>query len=281
MVVGLAEIGDKTQILSMILAARFHRAIPIIFGIFFATIANHAAAGLVGTLFGSFLAGPWMRRILGISFLSVAVWALFPDKYEAADNSIGRWGAFTSTLIAFFLAEIGDKTQIATVGLAARFEHFLLVVGGTTLGMMLANIPAVMIGDRLAGKLPVKAIRIIAAIVFAGLGLLTVLGIGRQHRISAYASKSTPQSPAGGAPADRCLAHHLDDATALRSSAHHLRCDALFLRGIEASSRAGQKTSQSQDVLFYPLWPHPHRSVREGAGNGPQRFIEGSPDAGF
>jgi len=179
MVVGLAEIGDKTQILSMILAARFHRPIPIIFGIFFATIANHAAAGLVGTLFGSFLAGPWMRWILGISFLSVAVWALFPDKYEAGDNSIGRWGAFTSTLVAFFLAEIGDKTQIATVGLAARFEHFLPVVAGTTLGMMLANIPAVILGDRLAGELPVRAIRIIAAIVFAGLGVLTLLGIGK------------------------------------------------------------------------------------------------------
>jgi Ca2+/H+ antiporter, TMEM165/GDT1 family len=179
MVVGLAEIGDKTQILSMILAARFHRPMPIILGIFFATIANHAAAGLAGTLFGSFLAGPWMRWILGISFLSVAVWALFPDKYEGADNAISRWGAFTSTLIAFFLAEIGDKTQIATVGLAARFEQFYSVVAGTTLGMMLANIPSVMLGDRLSGKLPVKAIRVIAAIVFAGLGVLTLLEFGK------------------------------------------------------------------------------------------------------
>lgn len=174
MVVGLAEIGDKTQILSMILAARFHRPLPIIFGILFATIANHSAAGLAGTLFGSFLAGPWMRWVLGISFLSVAVWALFPDKYEGDARAISRAGAFMSTLVAFFLAEIGDKTQIATVGLAARFEQFDPVVAGTTLGMMLANVPVVIIGDRLAGKLPVNAIRITAAIVFAGLGVLTL-----------------------------------------------------------------------------------------------------------
>jgi putative Ca2+/H+ antiporter (TMEM165/GDT1 family) len=141
MVVGLAEIGDKTQILSMILAARFHRPIPIIFGILFATIANHAAAGLAGTLFGEFLAGPWMRWILGISFMSVAVWALFPDKYEEKPEAISRFGAFVSTLVAFFLAEIGDKTQIATIGLAARFEQFYPVVAGTTLGMMLAERP--------------------------------------------------------------------------------------------------------------------------------------------
>jgi putative Ca2+/H+ antiporter (TMEM165/GDT1 family) len=156
MVVGLAEIGDKTQILSMILAARFHRPIPIIFGILFATIANHAAAGLAGTLFGSLLNGPWMPWILGISFLSVAVWALFPDKYEDNDKAISRWGAFMSTLIAFFLAEIGDKTQIATIGLAARFEQFYPVVAGTTLGMMLANVPAVFLGDKLADRLPVN-----------------------------------------------------------------------------------------------------------------------------
>ena len=120
-----------------------------------------------------------MRWILGISFLSVAVWALFPDKYEEREQAMSRWGAFMSTLIAFFLAEIGDKTQIATVGLAARFEQFLPVVTGTTLGMMLANVPAVILGDRLAGRLPVKAIRIIAAIVFAVLGVLTLIGVGK------------------------------------------------------------------------------------------------------
>jgi putative Ca2+/H+ antiporter (TMEM165/GDT1 family) len=179
MVVGLAEIGDKTQILSLMLAARFRRPVPIIFGIFFATVANHAAAGFAGTLFGSLLSGPWMRWILGISFLSVAVWALFPDKYEGDDRGIRRSGAFVSTLIAFFLAEIGDKTQIATVGLAARFEQFYPVVTGTTLGMMLANVPAVLLGSKLADRLPVKAIRITAAIVFAALGVLTLAGVGK------------------------------------------------------------------------------------------------------
>ena len=178
MVVGLAEFGDKTQILSMILAARFQRPVPIIFGILFATIANHAAAGLAGTLFGGLMSGPWARWILGISFLSVAVWALFPDKYEGDPKAISRVGAFTSTLAAFFLAEIGDKTQIATVALAARFEQFYPVVAGTTLGMMLANIPAVIVGARIAGKLPVKAIRITAAIVFVALGVLSFTDFG-------------------------------------------------------------------------------------------------------
>jgi len=174
LVVGLAEIGDKTQILSLMLAARFLRPVPIIFGIFFATIANHSAAGLAGTFFGDVLSGPWMRWILGLSFLSVAVWALFPDKYEGDDRAISRSGAFTATLCAFFIAEIGDKTQIATVGLAARFEQFYPVVIGTTLGMMLANIPAVLIGDRIAEKLPIREIRIAAAVVFAALGFLTI-----------------------------------------------------------------------------------------------------------
>jgi Ca2+/H+ antiporter, TMEM165/GDT1 family len=119
-----------------------------------------------------------MRWTLGISFLSVAVWALFPDKYEGDDKGMSRSGAFLSTLCAFFLAEIGDKTQIATIGLAARFEAFYPIVIGTTLGMMLANIPAVLIGDRIADKLPVKAIRITAAVVFAALGVLTFAGVG-------------------------------------------------------------------------------------------------------
>jgi putative Ca2+/H+ antiporter (TMEM165/GDT1 family) len=178
MLVGLAEIGDKTQILSLMLAARFQRPLPIIFGIFFATLANHAAAGLVGTFFGRLITGSWMRWILGISFLSVAVWALFPDKHAGDGKAISRAGAFTATLITFFLAEIGDKTQIATIGLAARFELFYPVVIGTTIGMMLANIPAVIIGDRIADRLPVRGIRVAAAVVFAILGLVTLAGGG-------------------------------------------------------------------------------------------------------
>lgn len=174
LVVGLAEIGDKTQILSFMLAARFQRPVPIIFGTLF---ANHAAAGFAGTLFGSLLAGPWMRWILGLSFLSVAVWALFPGKYEGSDTATSRSGVFITTLVAFFCAEIGDKTQIATVALAARFEVFYFVVLGTTLGMMLANIPAVLIGNKLAGRLPVRGIRISAAIVFATLGAISLSGM--------------------------------------------------------------------------------------------------------
>ena len=159
------------------LAARFLRPVPIIFGILFATLANHAAAGLAGTLFGSLLTGPWMRWVLGLSFLSVAVWALIPDKYEGDDRGFTRSGAFVTTLCAFFLAEIGDKTQIAPIGLAAQFEQFSPVVIGTTLGMMIANIPAVLVGNKIADKLPVKAIRVTAAIVFATLGVFTLIGI--------------------------------------------------------------------------------------------------------
>jgi len=178
LVVGLAEIGDKTQILSLMLAARFRRPLPIILGIFVATLANHALAGLAGTVAGALFSGAWMRWVLGLSFLSVAVWALFPDQYDGNPQSVGRFGAFASTLAAFFLAEIGDKTQIATVGLAARFEQFYPVVLGTTLGMMLANIPAVLLGDRIAERLPVRAIRIAAAVVFVVLGVLTIAGLG-------------------------------------------------------------------------------------------------------
>lgn len=175
-IVGLAEIGDKTQILSLLLAARFMRPVPILLGILFATLANHAVAGLAGTLFGYLLSGARMRWILGASFLGVAVWALIPDKYAGATGAqISRSGAFTATLVAFFLAEIGDKTQIATIGLAARFEQFYPVVMGTTLGMMLANVPVVLIGHRLADRVPVRTIRIIAAAAFAALAIFTIL----------------------------------------------------------------------------------------------------------
>lgn len=174
-IVGLAEIGDKTQILSLVLAARFQRPLPIIGGILCATILNHAAAGFAGAFFGSLFDGPWMRWVLGLSFLSVAVWALFPDRFEPGTAG-RRFGPFLTTLIAFFLAEIGDKTQIATIGLAARFAEFTPVVIGTTLGMMLANVPVVLIGNKAAGRLPLRAIRIAAAIAFAALGVLTLIG---------------------------------------------------------------------------------------------------------
>ncbi|MBV9198936.1 MAG: TMEM165/GDT1 family protein [Alphaproteobacteria bacterium] len=174
--VGLAEIGDKTQIVALMLAARFPRPVPLLLGILCAKLLNHGAAGLVATLLGSMLDGPWMGWALGISFMGVAIWALFPDRYEAKGENVRRFGAFMSSLLAFFLAEIGDKTQIVTIALAARFEVFFPVVLGTTLGMMAANIPAVVIGNRMAKKLPLRAIRIASAIPFAGLGAATLLG---------------------------------------------------------------------------------------------------------
>ncbi len=154
--VALAEIGDKTQLLALMLAAHFRRPWPIIAGILIATLANHAGAGLAGTLLGNLLTGAWLRWIVGLSFLAMAIWALFPDKQDPEDGALARRGAFVTTVIVFFLAEIGDKTQIATIALAARFEQLYAVVLGTTLGMMLANVPAVILGDRLAGKLPLK-----------------------------------------------------------------------------------------------------------------------------
>ncbi|MGE0258801.1 MAG: TMEM165/GDT1 family protein [Alphaproteobacteria bacterium] len=173
--VALAEIGDRTQLLALMLAARFRRPWPIVFGILIATLANHAGAGIAGMLLGSLLSGEWLRWIVGISFLAMAVWALFPDRHDAGDGVLSRGGALVTTIVVFFLVEIGDKTQIATIGLAARFEQLYAVVLGTTLGMMLANIPVVILGDRLAGKLPLRAIRCAAALVFAVLGVVTIV----------------------------------------------------------------------------------------------------------
>jgi putative Ca2+/H+ antiporter (TMEM165/GDT1 family) len=173
--VALAEIGDKTQLLALMLAARYRRPWPIIAGILIATLANHAGAGIAGMLLGTLLTGAWLRWVVGLSFLAMAVWALFPDKQDAEDGAPARGGAFVTTAIVFFLVEIGDKTQIATIGLAARFEQLYAVVLGTTVGMMLANVPAVILGDRLAGKVPLKAVRYTAALVFAALGIATII----------------------------------------------------------------------------------------------------------
>jgi putative Ca2+/H+ antiporter (TMEM165/GDT1 family) len=174
--VALAEIGDKTQLLALLLAARFQRPWPIVFGFLIATIANHAGAGAAGALLGNLLAGEWLRWAIGATFLAMAVWTLVPDKYEEGAGAPARGGAFVATVIVFFLAEIGDKTQIATIGLAARFDEAVYaVVLGTTAGMMLANVPAVILGDRLAGRLPLTAIRYAAAFVFAALGIATII----------------------------------------------------------------------------------------------------------
>jgi putative Ca2+/H+ antiporter (TMEM165/GDT1 family) len=175
-VVALAEIGDKTQLLAFILAAKFRRPVPIIAGILAATLVNHGLAGWVGSWITSHLDPKILRWLLGFSFLAMAVWTLIPDKLDEDDAKLARFGVFGTTLIAFFLAEMGDKTQIATVALAAQYHAFYSVVAGTTLGMMIANVPAVVLGDRIANRMPVALVHKIAAAVFAALGIAVLFG---------------------------------------------------------------------------------------------------------
>ena len=174
-IVALAEIGDKTQLLALVLAARFRRPWPIMAGILFATLLNHAAAAAVGAWAGDFLHGPYGRWLLALSFFAVAVWALIPDRLDGDSVGRRRAGAFLTTLVCFFLVEIGDKTQVATVALAATYDAVTAVVLGTTLGMMIANVPAVLIGERAATRLPLRLIRSVAAAAFAALGLFVLL----------------------------------------------------------------------------------------------------------
>jgi putative Ca2+/H+ antiporter (TMEM165/GDT1 family) len=177
-VVALAEIGDKTQLLAFVLGARFRRPWPIVAGILVATLANHAAAGAVGAALAAWLGPDRLRWALGFGFLAMAGWILVPDRLDDPDAvARPRRGAFVTTLVAFFLAEMGDKTQIATVALAARFDALLQVVLGTTLGMLVANVPAVLVGDLLAHRMPVRLVHTIAAALFAVLGLATLLGV--------------------------------------------------------------------------------------------------------
>jgi putative Ca2+/H+ antiporter (TMEM165/GDT1 family) len=176
-IVAIAEIGDKTQLLSLVLAARLRRPWAIVAGILVATLLNHAIAGAVGAWVLSALGPHVMRWVLGVSFLAMAAWALVPDRLDDGDAStLSRWGAFGTTLVAFFLAEMGDKTQVATVALAARYDALVAVVAGTTLGMMLANVPVVLFGDRLTRRVPLRLVRAIAAAIFAALGLAALLG---------------------------------------------------------------------------------------------------------
>lgn len=167
--VALAEIGDKTQLLALLLAARFRKPWPIVAGILVATLLNHALAAWFGTLVAQWLTPDVLRWVVAISFLAVAVWTLKPDKLDDEDGALPARGAFVATTIAFFLAEIGDKTQVATVLLAARYHPFWEVVAGTTLGMLVANVPVVLLGSRLADRLPLKTARTVAAIVFLAL----------------------------------------------------------------------------------------------------------------
>ena len=178
-VVALAEIGDKTQLLAFILAARFKKPVPIILGILAATVVNHGLAGALGAWITAVVSAEMMRWALGLSFLGMAVWTLIPDKIEDEETQIAqRFGVFGATLITFFLAEMGDKTQIATVALAAHYAAPVMVVIGTTLGMLIADVPAVFVGDKLAAKIPMKLVHSIAAAIFAALGAATLLGAG-------------------------------------------------------------------------------------------------------
>lgn len=178
-VVALGEMGDKTQLLALLLATRFKRPLPIILGIFVATIANHALAGAVGNWFASLLGPQWLRWVVGVSFIGMAIWTLIPDEIED-DLAKSRHvlGVFGTTVVAFFLAEMGDKTQLVTVALAARYQELMWVVMGTTLGMMISNVPAVFIGDWLVKKVPLKWVHGIAALIFAGMGVAALLNVG-------------------------------------------------------------------------------------------------------
>lgn len=164
--------------LAFILAAKFRKPVPIILGILVATLANHGVAGALGAWITGLLAPEMLRWILGISFLAMAAWTLIPDKFDENDAKLAHSGVFMTTLIAFFLAEMGDKTQIATVALAASYNALILVVLGTTLGMMIANVPAVLLGNRIADKLPVRAVHVMAALIFVALGVAVLLGAG-------------------------------------------------------------------------------------------------------
>ena len=178
-VVALAEIGDKTQLLAFILAARFKKPLPIILGILAATLVNHGLAGALGAWITASISPQTLRWVLGLSFIGMAIWTLIPDKIEEEETQIAnRFGVFGATLITFFLAEMGDKTQIATVAMAAHYATPVLVVAGTTLGMLIADVPAVFVGDKLASRIPMRLVHSIAAAIFALMGIATLLGAG-------------------------------------------------------------------------------------------------------
>lgn len=170
-VVALAEIGDKTMLLAIVLATRFCKPLPIILGILVATLANHGIAAFLGQTVASLLEGQWFRYAVGISFIAMALWTLVPDKLDESDEpKEPRFGAFVATTIAFFLVEIGDKTQVATIALGAQFQCVVLVTLGTTLGMMLANVPAVYFGNVIVERVSLKVVRIVAALLFLAIG---------------------------------------------------------------------------------------------------------------
>lgn len=170
LLVAVAEIGDKTQLLAIVLATRFRKPLPIILGILAATLANHALAAFAGQLAAEFFAGQWFRIAVAASFVVMGLWTLIPDKLDEDAAPRARGGVFLTTLVAFFLVEMGDKTQLATVALGARFDNLVAVTTGTTLGMMIANVPAVLLGNALVQRISLKAVRIVAALSFVAVG---------------------------------------------------------------------------------------------------------------
>ena len=178
-VVALAEIGDKTQLLAILLATRFRKPLPIIFGILAATLANHFLAALLGASVASVFEAAWFHYLVAAGFLAMAIWTLIPDKIDDLEDKPARFGPFLTTTIAFFLVEMGDKTQIATIALGAQFQQVVYVTMGTTLGMLLANVPAVFLGHELLKRVPLKTVRIVAAALFAVIGIwLLIQGPG-------------------------------------------------------------------------------------------------------
>ncbi|HTT41841.1 MAG TPA: TMEM165/GDT1 family protein [Steroidobacteraceae bacterium] len=175
--VALAEIGDKTQLLALVLAARFRAPVPVILGIFTATLANHLAAGAAGTLLAAYISPAVMRWALALSFFGTALWVFIPEREPEGQARASRFGAYGSTTLSFFIAEIGDKTQIVTVALAARYQELFAVVSGTTLGMLIADVPAVLLGKLAAERLPVALMHRVAAVVFVVLGVLVLLEV--------------------------------------------------------------------------------------------------------
>lgn len=180
-IVAVAEVGDKTQLLALILAARFKRPIPIIFGILAASLLNHGLAGALGAWITSTVEPAWLELVLGLSFIAMAIWALIPDQLEECDTKLcGQYGVLGASFVLFFLAEIGDKTQIATIALAAHYGDAIAVVLGTTLGMLIANVPVVLAGDKLLKKVPMKVLRWASAGLFLFMGLVTLVGLSTQ-----------------------------------------------------------------------------------------------------
>jgi Ca2+/H+ antiporter, TMEM165/GDT1 family len=171
--IAIAEMGDRTQLLSLVLTAQYRKPWPIIAGIFLATLANHAAAGFIGVWFGRYLTPTLLDAVVGASMLAMAAWTLIPDKLDGETKASGR-GAFIATLIAFFIAEIGDKTQIATIALAAGYSNLFAIVAGTTAGMLASNIPVVFLGNAFASRLPMKTIHYFASGLFAVLGIVFI-----------------------------------------------------------------------------------------------------------